>query len=143
MEEKEIIQGNSLIVEFMGSKVQSDLTCKPYPSKLPYWAMRLYNFDTMKIGGYEYHESFDWLMPVVEKIESLATDHIDKIYVSINGKSCMIWNYYDPVEVIRTIGSGSTYKIKKVAETKLLATYEAVVDFVKWYNTLNTKQSSE
>jgi len=126
MEAEEIISNNTMIADFMG-----------------YIHSKFEDMDIWEMSKLGYHANWNHLIMVVEKIESLATDHIDKVYVSINGKSCMIWNYYDPVEVIRTIGSGSTYKIKKVAETKLLATYEAVVDFVKWYNTLNTKQSSE
>ena len=66
-----------------------------------------------------YHSSWDWLMPVVEKIESL-------------GYTVDIAN--------------SDYQIRKTGDTeafifhygpdrpKIKAVYEAVVEFIKWYN---------
>lgn len=69
-----VIEGNKLIAEFMGGRVTAIGTCKPYPSDLPHWAKQLQDFDWIKIGGYEYHSSWDWLRPVIEKIfeQSLA-----------------------------------------------------------------------
>src|SRR5690606_37574273 len=79
------------------------------------------------INDWEYHTnhldyfrtSWDWLMPVVEKIESLGYT----------------------VEI-----ASSDYQIRKTGDTeafifhygpdrpKIKAVYEAVVEFIKWYN---------
>lgn len=67
-----------------------------------------------------WHKSWDWLMPVVEKIETM--DGIRFIIEKNRVLVCAIsgdeyyWN------------SGTTY------DTKLQTTYNAVVEFIKWYN---------
>lgn len=75
-------------------------------------------------GGYwcispdhiRYDRSWDWLMPVVEKIESLK-GRID----------------------IHQYGCSLQYKFGSVAqefaeETKIASVFKAVVDFIEWYN---------
>lgn len=73
----------------------------------------------------KYHSSWDWLMPVVDKIESIIFDEDNSFNVTIGSTNyCVIQDshgeVYDAVE---------DYK-----ETKLLTTYSAVVEFIKWYN---------
>jgi hypothetical protein len=62
-----------------------------------------------------YHIDWNWLMQVVEKIESLG------VVVEIRENVCYIEtslnDYYSELE-----------------ETKIQATYKAVVCFIKWYN---------
>lgn len=62
----------------------------------------------------------DWndLMPIVERIESYG--HA----VEISGTYCLISS--DPDWTIANIGGGDY--------TKLSATYEAVTNFIEWYN---------
>ena len=67
-----------------------------------------------------YHQSFDWLIPVVEKIESL-----ENYYVEIVKKSCYIYDIYkfdDKHQDAFIIEDG---------KTKLEAVYKAVVKFIK------------
>lgn len=67
-----------------------------------------------------YHTSWDWLMPVVEKIE--GCDGVsDEEVVTIEYHDCII--PYHQGE-IRAIG----------ADSKIDAVYQAVVAFIKWYN---------
>ena len=67
MSEQEIIEGNKLIAEFMGYKFIEDWH--------QYW--RLSDKHLLLENELKYHSSWDWLMPVVEKIEYLyATDYI-------------------------------------------------------------------
>lgn len=77
--------------------------------------------------GYEYRSSWDLLMPVVEKIESL--EYVDRMsrYVvnTLNFKenyTCTIHDLNEE-EVVQCEG-----------ETRKIAVYCAVVEFVKWYN---------
>lgn len=70
----EQLEGNKLIAEFMGGKVREDGTVSGYSKMpIPKWAKREYNFDTLRVGGYDYHTSWDWLMPVVGKIREYST----------------------------------------------------------------------
>ena len=68
----------------------------------------------------KYHSSWDWLMPVVEKIES------GLFYAEIKEKGCVIAGYrkYASVMFVR----------KEATKTKLQSTFDAVVDFITWYN---------
>ncbi len=67
-----------------------------------------------------YNTSWDWLMPVVEKIESLGYG------VTIGmGIYCVIQDDWKE----------SGIEIHKLTDNnKLLCTYEAVVEFIKWYH---------
>ena len=59
----------------------------------------------------KYHSSWDWLMPVVEKIEHTSA------YVNVKGCHVKISTWVDVN-----------------APTKLEAVHKAVVEFIKWYN---------
>ena len=63
-----------------------------------------------------YHESYDWLMPVVEKIEGLG------IKVTIINNSCKINTFT------------SEYNSTAISDTKINAIYTAIIEFIKWYN---------
>ena len=69
-----------------------------------------------------YHTSWDWLMPVVEKIEAL------KYRVEISHNGCLIESHKD-LDTAR-INSG----IGEIEPTKLKATYKAVVEFINQNN---------
>ena len=94
--EKEIIEGNKLIAEFMGLSMLHNQT----------------RLETLK-----YHSSWDWLMPVVEKIEQLLPWKEFKIY----RRTAYLPGFY--------IGKGKECLI--VADTKIEAVWIAVVKFIK------------
>lgn len=75
-----------------------------------------------------YHESWNQLMQVVEKIETL------KAY---DGRGEV--NYVVSIEVNQCIISqGGEGEIEyEQADTKIAATWEAVVKFIEWYNSEN------
>ena len=115
------MEGNKLIAEFMGGQYVDE------------HLIEFENFYSIKdIGGefeytncfdsdneLKYHSSWDWLMPVTEKIESLNYD------VQIGGG--MMARIVD-IDLDRT-------KVMKEIEvsypTKLETTYKAVVEFIK------------
>jgi hypothetical protein len=68
----------------------------------------------------KYHTSWDWLMSVVEKIESITTDNDDN---SDNFFNVMI-------EVFECNINGGGITICKQGQTKLQGTYKAVVEFI-------------
>ena len=117
-------ESNKLIAEFMGAKYTkgwSESTNPMYhfeikPSFHPdYW----HTFD-FQIDHMLYHSSWDWLMPVVDKIESLGfSTHI--IHTKSVGSLMHIINYI--TDVITTKG-----------ENKIEVVYTNVVKFIKWFN---------
>lgn len=113
MTQKEIIEGNKLIAEFMGITWHGNNTVSGYPSVIPF-DMGVTTIETTK-----FHSSWDWLMPVVEKIHA-QTD----IWVTIMYHSCKIhWmtqGIHEPIlfEEMPTID----------------AVYNTILSFLTWYN---------
>ncbi|MCK9544999.1 MAG: hypothetical protein M0R03_23535 [Novosphingobium sp.] len=139
MNKEEIIEGNELIVSFLGWTKYSynqkyDLThCRDYDcynigefSK--YSDIYIPESGNLPAAHYnlEFHSSWDWLMPVVEKIEKLqytcdiCSTHLHKNMVSIgtiSGKQC----------------------VRVIEDLKIKAVWTAVIEFIKWYNTQNNE----
>ena len=110
------IENNKLIAEFLSVKIHPCETIENFKF-LPIEERGLYN--GYFIDELKYHEDWNWLMEVVEKIESLGyrieiVKHICRIYLS-NKETIII--------------SENTPKIEAV--------YNAVVEFIKWYNNQN------
>jgi hypothetical protein len=80
-------------------------------------------FDTLR-----FDVDWNWLMPVVEKIESIVFDDNNSFNVTIGSTNyCVIQD-----------SNGDTYdSVEGYGETKLLTVYKAVVGFIKWYNNNN------
>lgn len=72
--------------------------------------------------GEEFDTQWDWLMPVVEKIEAMGA--VVEIWLSL-GKGCRIYFVKERNEF--THESNSTIE----------SVYTAVVEFIKWYNSHN------
>lgn len=97
---------NELIAEFMGRK---------------------YGLNADKNGYLKYDTSWDHLMPVVEKIETLDINGY-KFSTEIIGKQCFIES-----EIRR---SGTKMLIfSKTGTSKIDAIYKSVILFITWYNT--------
>ena len=100
-------EDNKLIAEFMGVDIH----------------------EFVMNGGkkWEYHSSWDWLMPVVEKIENIVEPITKKKYnIRINQ------GFF--TEIFVSSGREDDFRISKSANTRREATYKAVVEFIKWYN---------
>lgn len=97
----ETIKGNVLIAEFEGRMFYGKylISC--------YGEATLNHYPEMK-----YHSSWDWLMPVVDKI--------NKTVVKINEEENGIDRYSSIIESFDTVDINRTWL--------------AVVDFIKWYN---------
>lgn len=125
MTDKQIQEGNKLIVVFMGYEIidrngYDAVVMKPeltitsgniglYSEYLNQWA--------------KYHSSWDWLMPVVEKIPTLNPD---------KGK---LWFEYKIIRAHCLIWSNRGDEWKNNGGTTISATFKTVIDFITWYNT--------
>lgn len=86
--------------------------------------------------NYQYHKSWELLMPVVEKIEAVQLD--DKRHVVVRAsanvqifyRACIIT--YEPDEESGDTNEGAAIQTK--GETKIEAVYNAVYQFITWYN---------
>lgn len=107
---------NKLIAHFMGAKV-----VQSKDSLAKRWVCEDYNLLHNKLyltNQLKYNTSWDWLMPVIKKIEELFGEEYQVI--TINGCSCKIETPYNYIEFEEL--------------TKLEAVYKTVVEFIKWYN---------
>jgi hypothetical protein len=100
---------NELIARFMGgvSQKATSYSIHDYPNELPSHILK----------DLKYHKSWDWLMPVVEKIETL------KFSVMVIGK-------YTRIQCPHPYKEFAT----DICENKIQSVYKAVVEFIKWYN---------
>ena len=108
---------NKIIAEFMGATLTKDLQIM-YP---------VYEGDSSYVKDLKYHLDWNWLMQVVEKIESLLPDDS---FVTIEHKSCWIPIYDDE----------QPFGIECREETKIQAVYNACIEFIKWYNENSAKE---
>lgn len=143
-------ENNKLIAEFMGCKpiytdhseykedgtMIYDFNGDGTPWIIETWTRpQWYNDEIYKIYGYGaytmkesmlYHKSWDWLMPVVEKI------HQEGYEVLIGRISCQINEMTDRDNPICAMVCGDTTK-------KIEIVYECIVQFINLYNTNNVK----
>lgn len=125
MSEQEILECNKLIAEFMGYRVFN----KRYPRNHGIGAPEIYHKDVI-LEKCKYHISFDCLIHVVEKIESLGYFHsVNKNSSSFSSgdKSCFFSEFHD----INYKTVDGTFGSKP---NRLNAIYRSVVEFIKWYN---------
>ena len=140
MTQEQIIEGNKLLAEFMGyehNELEDDdvtitYNCydhlenisgkKPWESTIDDYASWL-RPDEMK-----FHSDWNWLMSVVDKIEDLRCKDIEdneiQWFVVIGeGADCRIYHDYSDVDEIIVYG----------AESKIVAAWQAIVEFVRSY----------
>ena len=121
---KNTTENNKLIAEFMGIEERDMVFLFPVNlGKLFYSPNSCYNSKDedcfeLELAGLNYHNSWDWLMRVVEKIGY-------KAYVSIETRGTRI-NLKDEI-IADIVGRGHK-------PTMIDNTYQAVVLFIKWYN---------
>ena len=109
---------NQLIAEFMGAKMKSFV--EGYAGTFYYLnGKRWVQPDSLK-----YHTSWDWLMPVVEKIEDCKV--LDDF-----GFSVIIDNWQVN---IRSCFSGQNVVFVSSGQSKIAVVHSAIIQFITWYN---------
>ena len=114
IEDNQTIKDNVLIANFMGwDEFNTGSYHTPYDN-----ASYCNGEETSICNRYalKFHSSWEWLMPVVEKIESLGYG------VTIYRKGCHI----NDIGLLGVNGFNHKSKIEQ--------TWLAVVEFIKWYN---------
>jgi len=79
-------------------------------------------------GELRYYNEWNWLMPVVEKIESIYDDYHGYFAVYISSNSCSIQG------TKLTPEKADVYYSQFYRDTKREATFLAVVNFIDWYD---------
>ncbi len=152
MKKEEILKYNPLIAKFMGYEYETGEGTQPIgwytlikSTLISDMARREYlcrNDLEMK-----YHSSWDWLMPVVSKIESISQkDTIElrdnhntniewQFSVEIQNNQCMIHRDCTPQYYGTETDFLKRYDCRNTS--KILSVYESVVEFIKWYNLKN------
>lgn len=121
MKTEEFTNGNKLIAEFMGVAPKWNTWSKKWVYNDGFFCY-ISNTDREKLlyqmeEHFKYSVSWDWLMPVVEKIEALGYD------VEIGSQHVRIHNGQDDGFNIDSWNSGS----------KMEAVFAECVEFAKWY----------
>jgi hypothetical protein len=136
--QKAIIEGNSLIAKFMDAIIKKQTIHVTSQFESPISEQVLYHIGefTYTENHLRYNSSWDWLMPVVEKIARCQTAEEEVVY---NGEDSYFDNYYP-----RTFGMMDSqtkqfmvrinrFPLHK-SKTLIEATWFAVVEFIKSFN---------
>lgn len=127
MAPEEITEGNQIIAEFMSvPKCDRCSDCGEYKFGIGVF----YHPSEMR-----YHNSWNWLIPVVEQIESIEDPHHGKFQVYIHGNVCSIQGSNLWKSLLPGLSYGDVYlgDVNAIFPTKLESAYYNVVQFLKWY----------
>ena len=118
----DIVEGNKLIAEFMGIRFNNG---NAYDSNgNTYMRFRSWNNDMARNEFFRlnklYHNSWDWLMPVVETIESLGYE-----FIITESRSKIKHNTDHSIDIVC---------MRDAIESKQQSVYLTVVEFIQWYN---------
>jgi len=115
MTQELISQGNKMIAEFMGADKAID------PRDLIY----------------HYHTSWDWIMPVVEKIESMSVNTKwigDNVYLRHYPSMPLNGRFY--ARFCSATSCNNWYIGDVCGSSKIEAAWLSTIEFIKWYNDL-------
>ena len=137
---------NKLIVEFMGAKIKSKKFGYTSTSSCDacYWFEDFnISYDGISVSNLKFHKSWDWLIPVVEKIENL---NLKEFFYKWNEEEKTRYNFmsicvdisYNYCNIYVELELDPPYEISSVTlDSKIEAVYKAVVNFINWYNEKN------
>ncbi len=124
----DIIESNKLIAEFMGMQHTSKLGWYDYEEVMSEYACQMVGGNTFE--ELQYDRSWDWLMPVVDRIETFNFK-VDGVTTSAD-----VHIVYGDCRIVDEDGGGlfEFYSHSTDSGDKLQATYDSVVKFIEWYN---------
>jgi len=129
-----VVSGSALIAEFMGIK-EIESSYDSYGQKSPIWYAGYLDYRTPAfsvpnksiehlLNENKFNNSWDWLMPVIEKIEidCKCDVHIYRHYNWKEPNRCSILDWKDK-EIV-----------SKSNDSKFQCVFDTVVEFIKWWN---------
>ena len=136
-----IIENNKLIAQFMGGKLNDELSFLIAQNDIfiPYHGViRLDTVETGKGPVIKYHKSWDWLMPVVEKIENIDFGNWEPI------KGDVYMNCSFEIEITSSVCQLNIHADQRCyksffyvcSNSKIESVYGLIIEFIKWYNNL-------
>lgn len=143
MEAISIEEGNKMIAEFMDIKVKE----KPHSHKT-WYSIHYEVYDRINndyafywpLDKLKFNSDWDWLIPVVEKIESIKDEYHGYFGVYISSNNCTIQaTNFRPD---KRIPDPPHYFSDWTLENKIMSTWTAVVYFIKWYTQTISNGSS-
>ena len=119
-----IIENNKLIAEFMGIDFMNN---NIFINRLPK------DFLTYSDNYRCFHNAWDWLMPVVEKIETISEfDKLPEFFIMYDNRE-EFKGWYWSIEIPKKFNK-ECYKHNNREKTKIEAYYNSCIEFIKWYN---------
>lgn len=116
-------ENNKIIAEFLGESKQ------PYEfSQFGYMTLSGDWKDTFFVEQLKFHSNWNWLIEVVEKIESL------KFSVLIGKNTCVIEQTFGKTSLNLGVIRG---------KDKIEAVYNACAEFINWYNQQNQQPCNQ
>lgn len=130
MTTEQIFEDNELIANFMGYKIIKGKQNFLYKPNNDDWIIGSDDINYI-LNHFKYHTDWNWLMGVVEKIESIryklsGGDDENWFVVNISADQCSVDReiYNSSGQIIDNF-MGNKSKIQRV--------YEVVIEFIKWY----------
>lgn len=123
-------ENNNLIADFVELKydeINFDWVCPIYSLEILMYKYEGFNNNK----NFLFHRSWDWLIPVVEKIESLSYKKTRHFYLFKTSSYVEIKVDRMKVNLFSKWGTNANINTRE-------AVYKAVVEFIKWYNQNNT-----
>ena len=116
------MESNKLIAEFMGYEI----LYRPYSNGF----IELSDTQLCDVDDLLYHKSWEWLMPVVKKIDNTITlSSKDESYLY-----CFDMVSENHVTIFDSLTSTTIVKVPFDKAYEREPVYKAVVEFIKWYN---------
>ena len=119
-------KNNKLIAKFMGWE-RDDFSLDGYiiPKNWNSHHDLCQDFDSLSPKDMMFHNSWDWLMPVVDKIEDTCSTNLHKY-----SANQMIKEKY----TFEILSYSNNFGNTTYGKNKLQVIYKGVVEFIKWYN---------
>lgn len=127
MTQEEIIEGNKIIAKFFNLKKEEFIG---YDVSI---FMHSKSCRTLT-EDLHFHKDWCWLMPIVEKIESIYDEHHGYFGVYISSNTCTIQGTNLHLAIKNLSKYGSVYYREVILDSKIESTWYSVVEFIKWYN---------